>query len=152
MFVNSLPLVETVDRSENVAAFISRTAKNLSDTLLHENYPFVRTASKFDFHPSISYAYQIGVFSEYKTKYGLLVTEGLALDKAKIPVAVFIAGTEDEAAIKISYDTAIYSREIMQKLTECYENVVRELITSDKISDISLTDSRQWDHGQKESG
>ena len=145
MFVNSLPLVESVDSSESVADFIRRAAKNFSDTLLHENYPFARAASKFDFHPSISYAYQIGVFSDYRTKYGELITEEFSGNKAKIPVAVFITGTEDEAEIKISYDTALYSREIMQSLTECYENVVRGLLTCDKISDISITDSRQWE-------
>ena len=145
MFVNSLPLVETVDSSERVANFIKRAAKNFNDTLLHENYPFARTASKFDFHPSISYAYQIGVFNEYNTKYGELVMEELSLDKAKIPVAVFITGTEDEAGIKIVYDTALYSREIMQELAECYENAVRGLLTKDKISDISITNSRQWE-------
>lgn len=145
MFVNSLPLVETVDNSENVADFIKRSAKNFSDTLLHENYPFARAAKKFDFHPSISYAYQIGVLSEYRTKYGALTAEELTSDKAKIPVAVFITGTEDEAEIKISYDTAMYSREIMQGLAECYENAVKGLMTHDKISDISITDSNQWE-------
>jgi len=144
MFVNSLPLVETVDSSENVSDFIKRSAKNFNDTLLHENYPFARAAKKFDFHPSISYAYQIGVLSEYRTKYGALTAEELTSDKAKIPVAVFITGTEDEAEIKISYDTALYSREIMQSLAECYENAVKGLMTHDKISDISITDSTQW--------
>ena len=38
MFVNSLPLVETVNNSETVADFIKRAAKNFNDTLLHENY------------------------------------------------------------------------------------------------------------------
>ena len=145
MFVNSLPLVETVDNSENVADFIRRSAKNFNDTLLHENYPFARAASKFDFHPSISYAYQIGVLNKYNTKYGELTTKELALDKAKIPVAVFISGTEDEAKIKIIYDTALYSREIMQSLAECYENAVQGLLSQEKISDISITDSRQWE-------
>lgn len=145
MFVNSLPLVETVDSSETVADFIRRTAKNFNDTLLHENYPFARIASKFDFHPSVSYAYQIGVLNEYMTKHGELVVEEFSGNKAKIPVAVFITGTEDEAEIKIAYDTALYSREIMQGMTECYENVVREILTRDKISDISLTSQPQWD-------
>ena len=144
MFVNSLALVETVDNSETVTDFIKRAAKNFSDTLLHENYPFARAASRFDFHPSISYAYQIGVLSEYRTKYGELVAEELSGNKAKIPVAVFITGTEDEAEIKVSYDTALYSREIMQSLVQCYENAVLGLLTQEKISDISITNARQW--------
>ena len=32
MFVNSLPLVETIDGSESVSDFIKRTAKNFNDT------------------------------------------------------------------------------------------------------------------------
>ena len=64
-------------------------------------------------------------------------------DRAKIPVAVFITGTENDAEIKVSYDSALYSREIMQGMTECYENVVREILVKEKISDISITNQSQ---------
>ena len=33
----------------------------------------------------------------------------------------------------------------MQSLAECYENAVCGLLTQEKISDISITDSRQWE-------
>ena len=33
----------------------------------------------------------------------------------------------------------------MQSLAEYYENAVRGFLTHEKISDISITDSRQWE-------
>lgn len=144
MFVNTLPLVTTLDHHEKTADFIKRVAVNFSDTIEHENYPFARIASLYDFHPCISYAYQIGVMNDYKVKSGSVTISGLELDMAKVPVSVFINGTEDEAKICVIYDTALYSEAMMTDLAKCIENVVYGLINYDSVSEISLTRDEQW--------
>lgn len=145
MFVNTLPLVENVDNNEKVVDFIRRVAKNFKDTIAHENYPFARIAAKYNFRPNISYAYQIGVTGEeYQTAGGRVEVEGLTLDKAKLPVGVYIVGTEDNAAVQVTYDTALYSREMMSDLATCVENVLGGLLAKDTVAEISLTDKNQW--------
>jgi len=96
MFVNTLPLVMTLDHHEKTTDFLRRVSQNFSDTIEHENYPFARIASRYDFHPQASYTYQIGVINDYNTKYGKMEMEPLSLDIAKLPVAVYIEGGEED--------------------------------------------------------
>ena len=144
MFVNTLPLVMTIDRKEDTVGFIRRAAEGFTDTIAHESYPFARIAAKYDFHPAVSYAYQIGVINEYSTKYGTVSAELFDQNIAKLPVSVFINGTEEAAHISVTYDSALYSEEMMQGLAASIENAVRGLMTCGTLSEISLTDEAQW--------
>ena len=144
MFVNTLPLVMTLDHHEKTTDFLRRVSQNFSDTIEHENYPFARIASRYDFHPQASYTYQIGVINDYNTKYGKMEMEPLSLDIAKLPVAVYIEGSEENAVIKVDYDSSMYSAEMMTGLAESIRNAARGLLVSDNVSDISLTDEKQW--------
>ncbi len=144
MFVNTLPLVTTLDHKENTVEFLKRVSQNFSETIAHENYPFARIASKYDFHPRASYTYQIGVINEYHTNHGTIEVEGLELDIAKLPVAVYIEGSEKNAVIKVDYDTSMYSGEMMKSLADAINNAVNGLISCDNVSQISLTDEEQW--------
>ena len=145
MFVNTLPIVATLDHKEKTADFLRRVSQNFSDTIDHESYPFARIASKYDFHPSISYAYQIGVINDYKTKFGSVSTEELGSDIAKVPISIFIDGTEDDARIIVTYDTALYSGEMMSGLADSIQNAANGLISCDSVSEISLTNEKQWE-------
>jgi non-ribosomal peptide synthetase component F len=144
MFVNTLPLVISIDHKENAADFVRRAAEGFSGTISHENYPFARVAAKYDFHPAISYAYQIGVIDEYNTKQGPAEVELLSQDIAKLPVSIFINGTEEDAYIEVAYDSALYSGEMMRGLAESIENAVHGLLTGRTLSEISLTGETQW--------
>lgn len=144
MFVNTLPLVTTLDHKEKTADFLRRVSQNFSDTIDHESYPFARIASKYDFHPSISYAYQIGVINDYKTKFGSVSAKELGSDIAKVPISIFIDGTEDDANIIVTYDTALYSGEMMRGLADSIQNAAQGLMECDSVSEISLTNEKQW--------
>ncbi len=144
MFVNTLPLVMSIDNEEASSDFVRRAAEGFTETIANEDYPFARIAAKYDFRPSISYAYQIGVINEYRTINGLAETELISQDIAKIPVSIFIDGTEDDAQISVAYDSAMYSEEMMRGLAESIENAVRGLMTCRTLSGISLTDEAEW--------
>lgn len=144
MFVNTLPLVMPIDPKEATADFVRRAAEGFTETITHENYPFARIAAKYDFHPSVSYAYQIGVISEYSTKFGPAVTELISQGIAKLPVSVFINGTEEAAQIAVAYDSALYSEEMMQGFAESIENAVHGFMIYRTLSEISLTGEAQW--------
>ncbi|MBO4915626.1 MAG: amino acid adenylation domain-containing protein, partial [Oscillospiraceae bacterium] len=144
MFVNTLPIVTALDNAETAESFLRRVAKTFSDTIDHERYPFARIAAKYDFRPAVSYAYQIGVMSEYRTKYGAIAAEALKLDIAKLPVALYIDGAEDAAQIRVEYDSSMYSERMMQGLAESIENAVRGLMSGETLSAVSLTGETQW--------
>ena len=144
MFVNTLPLVMAVDHREKTADFVRRAAEGFTDTIDHENYPFARIAAKYDFHPAISYAYQIGVLTDYRTKCGPVSAQALSSDIAKLPVSIFIDGTEEAANIQVAYDSALYTGDMMLGLAESIENAVQGLLSSETLSGVSLTGEAQW--------
>ena len=139
MFVNTLPIVTQIDNTLTVADFTNSLAKQYSETISHEYYPFAKIASKFDFRPAISYACQLGVLNDYSIKGGFVHLEEIPLNTPKIPVSVFINETAKGGSIDISYDKAMFSRGMMIRFAESIENVVREFALREKLSDVSLT-------------
>ncbi len=145
MFVNTLPFVASIDNKETVKDYLHRIAEKYSDTIEHESYPFTRIAGKYDFHPSTSYTWQIGIQNRHITKYGAITVENFDADIAKFPVGVYIEGTETDAVIRVIYDSSMYSEEMMRLLAESVENVLHGLMTCQTLSQISLTSEKQWE-------
>lgn len=144
MFVNTLPLYLKVPESEDTLSFVRRVGQGFIDVLEHENYPFARVAKKFDFKPMVSYAYQIGVLNEITVNGEPVRMEEISLDRAKLPVSVFINGTENNAVVQVTYDRALFSENMMIGFAQSIENVARELTEKQNLSEISLTDEKQW--------
>ena len=144
MFVNTLPLIVTVDHQEKASDYLRRVAKEFYDTIVHEHYPFARIAAKYGFHPMASYTYEVGVMDDYHTRCGDVTADSLNGGEAKLPVGVYIAGSEASASIQVVYDSALYSEAMMRGLAESVENAVQGLMTCDTLAEISLTGENQW--------
>lgn len=145
MFVNTLPLTVKLDNKEDTLSFIKRVAENYSTTIEHENYPFAKAAKKFDFHPSLSYTYQVGVIEEYSARGEKLSVEELPIGKAKLPCSVYIVGSaENGGLVQVNYDEALYSESMMRSFAESVENAVRGLMNEKTLAEISLTGEAQW--------
>ena len=144
MFVNTLPLAITLDNAETVSSFLGRVSEDFAAAIAHENYPFARVASKYDFRPMASYTYQIGVLNEYRVAQGEVEIRDLAVDIAKLPVGVYIEGDEHAARIEVAYDAAAYSEAMMRGLAESVEHALRGLMSCRTLAEISLTGQAQW--------
>ena len=139
MFVNTLPLTMKIDSDSSVENFLRQVNEHFSNTIQHENYPFSRTASKYDFRPSISYAWQVGVLNEYDTKYGKLHLEALDLNIAKIPVSIFINQNRDgNGVISVTYDSSLYSETMMWHFGTSIENILEGFLGKECLKEISL--------------
>ena len=67
MFVNTLALGMNIE-DVSVSDFLRQACDTFDQTLRHEDYPFARIATDYGFRPSIAYAYQVGVLSQYTVK------------------------------------------------------------------------------------
>ncbi len=143
MFVNTLALTSQIDHTQTVAAFVRETADTFQAVIAHEHYPFARLAKRFDFHPGISYAWQVGTLQTHSTKDGELHIEGLALQDAKIPVSVFVE-EENGGTIRIVYDESMYSEEMMKSFGRSIAHVLDEMRIKNTLQDISLTGEEDW--------
>lgn len=144
MFVNTLPLTVKLDNNETTRSFVKRVAETYAATIEHENYPFAKAAQKFDFHPSLSYTYQVGVIDQYAVRGEKLTVEEMSLDMAKLACSVFIIGSlEDGGHVQVNYDEALYSERMMIGFAESIENAVQGLMSKKTLAEISLTNEAQ---------
>lgn len=145
MFIHTLPLTVKFDSSEETLSFVRRVADNYAATIANENYPFAQITQKYDFRPSVSYTYQVGIRSRYSVRDGELQIEDLALSKAKLPVSVYIVGsTEGDGAIQVNYDEALFSESMMRGFAESIENALQGLMSKETLAEISITNEEQW--------
>lgn len=145
MFINTLPLCTKIDNSEETLAFVKRVSEDFAATIENEHYPFSLIAKKYDFHPSVSYTYQVGVLNKYSVNGEKIELEDFELEQAKLPVSVYIMGDPEEGGfIQVNYDKALFSERMMFDFARSIHNVVCGLMTCKTLSQISLTDEEQW--------
>ncbi len=144
MFVNTLALTARIDNEQKVLDFIRATADNFQAVIAHEHYPFSRLSKKFDFHPYISYAWQVGTITTHYAKGKEVIVIPLSPNQAKIPISVFFEEENGYGVIRIAYDESMYSKEMMQGFANAIKNVASELLKKETLKDISLTGEDEW--------
>ena len=142
MFVNTLAL--SADTTPvPIDTFLKETDRNFHETLAHEDYPFSRVAADFDFQPQVMLAYEVGVLESYTVQGKPVGSEVLELESPKFPVSIFINGTEGDETIALSYDDALYSRALMERLADALECTVRGLLGQGSTAGIPLVDGER---------
>ena len=144
MFVNTLPCAVHV-KDQTVREFIQEASDAFYGSLDHENYPFARIASDYDFKGCASYAYQMGVLSAYSINGKEIVRSSPSLSKAKIPFSIFIQNVGGVPSVDAEYDDSLYSRELALHFTESVVAVAEHFAASmdAKVKDISIMSERQ---------
>ena len=70
--------------------FLTETGTNFDKTLTHEKYPFAQIAADYGLSAEILFAYQMGVFDQYRINGQKLDVETLRLDATKFRIAFYI--------------------------------------------------------------
>ncbi|MBP5483207.1 MAG: amino acid adenylation domain-containing protein, partial [Bacteroidales bacterium] len=96
MFVNTLAISSKPGECSTVDEFLRRTDSEFSGVIAHEDYPFARVSSDFDFQPQMMYAYQAGILTEYLVDGTPLKGTSLEIGASKFPLSIFVQGTAEE--------------------------------------------------------
>ncbi len=123
MFVNTLALNANIG-SQSVMEFIRETSEDFDTTLTHENYPFAQIASDYDLTAEIMFAYQLGLFTDYKCQGTSLEMENLELNVPKFRIAFYIREFNGENCVYIEYDDGRYTQSLMQSLADAVSTAV----------------------------
>lgn len=144
MFVNTLPCAVHI-KDQTVREFIQEASDAFYGSLDHENYPFARIASDYDFKGCASYAYQMGVLSSYTIAGKEIVRSSPALSKAKIPFSIFIQNVGGVPSVDAEYDDSLYSSELALHFTESIVATAEHFAAAmdAKVKDISIMSERQ---------
>jgi amino acid adenylation domain-containing protein len=145
MFVNTLALGSVI-AGQTVKEYIAETARNFTETLKHEQYPFAQISADYGFRPEIVYEYQVGVISKYSVGGEPLEEHPLQLDlaKFKMKVAVFDAA-DGNHEITIGYDESIYSQRLAAEFAESITAVLIHFTEAPnaELRHISIMSERQ---------
>ena len=146
MFVNMLAIGLKIDEG-TVADYLKQVSSTFDTTLEHENYPFARINADFGFVPSIAYAYQVGVLSEYKVNGQAIGQELLELNVPKFPINIKI----ESRGVVVQYDDARYSARVAQGLADSIVAVAERMIAEPaaklrKLSIISAAQEEELSH------
>ena len=113
MFVNTLALGMSID-DVSVSEFLHSVSDTFDQTLRHEDYPFARIATDYGFRPSIAYAYQVGVLSEYLVNGKPVGQELLELKVPKFKINIKI----ETRGVVVQYDDSLYSPQLARGMAE----------------------------------
>ena len=146
MFVNTLPLVSTIDPEMRVEDYLHQLSGIFVDTLSNEDYPFAYIAEKFGYAANIMYAYQVGVLNRYVCGGGEMKLQRLGNKKAKFPVAVFVEGSiAQDGTIRVQYDESLFSKDMMTGFAEVVCHVVEQLLAKERLGEVALCDDKMID-------
>ena len=140
MFVNTLALGLNID-DVTVSEFLQKTSETFDETLRHEDYPFARIATDYGFLPSIAYAYQVGVLSEYTVGGKAIRQELLELNVPKFKINIKI----ESRGVVVQYDDSLYSERLGQALAESIVAVVERMVAQPqtKVRQLSIVSKHQ---------
>lgn len=144
MFVNTLAMSAKIGE-QTVMDFLTETGTNFDKTLTHEKYPFAQIAADYGLSAEILFAYQMGVFDQYRINGQELDVETLRLDATKFRIAFYIQEQDGVPGVLIEYDNGRYSQELMQSLGQSIGNAVNAFIRQPEavLKGISLLDKNQ---------
>ena len=140
MFVNTLALGLNID-DVTVSEFLQKTSETFDETLQHEDYPFARIATDYGFLPSIAYAYQVGVLSEYTVGGKAIRQELLELNVPKFKINIKI----ESRGVVVQYDDSLYSERMGNALAESIVAVVEHMMAQPetKVRKLSIVSENQ---------
>ena len=140
MFVNTLALGLSID-DLTVGEFLKATRDTFDETLSHEDYPFARIATDFAFRPSIAYAYQVGVLSDYSVCGEDVGQEVLELNVPKFKINIKI----ESQGVVVQYDDALYSARLGEALAESIVAVAGRMMDHPqaRVRQLSIVSERQ---------
>ena len=139
MFVNTLAISSKPGECGSVDEFLRRTDSEFAGVIAHEDYPFARLSSDFDFQPQMMYAFQAGILTEYLVDGKPIKGTSLEIGASKFPLSIFVQGTAEEPVFALGYDNSLYSEELIRSFGECLQTVVRGLLTDGPLESLALS-------------
>ena len=140
MFVNTLALGLSID-DVTVGEFLKNASDTFDQTLRHEDYPFARIATDYGFRPSIAYAYQVGVLSQYSVNGKPIGQELLELNVPKFKINIKI----ESRGVVVQYDDSVYSERVGRGLAESIVAVATRMMDApqSKLRQLSIVSDNQ---------
>ena len=156
-FVNTLPLRTRVAATDSFRKVVERVRDGLLDALEHQGCPFDVMVQSLPLERDLSrsplFTVMLGLTRAQEEAFRLpgLHTEivPLGLSSSKVDLTFHFVETADGLELDLEYSTALFTRQRMQRLVECFEKMLQAALASPDtaIGDLGLmtpAQSRDW--------
>ena len=127
MFVNTLALgIEIGDIS--VTEFLMQAKDIFNGAMDNEIYPFAKLAAGFNYAADIFYAYQIGINESTVICGQEIKVKEIGERAVKFKTGIYIERENDDTVINVVYNTARFSKSLMDTLSKCILATVYKMI------------------------
>ncbi len=141
MFVKTTPLYYDFSGDMPVCEYLRYIGNDFHETLRNDSVPFGELAGKYGANADVAFIYQANLFRDVPFGNGKITAELLALGECQSDLDVMLMKNSDGYSLTMHYNKAVYSKELIESFGNMYLGIIRGMLTSDMLSDISLTDS-----------
>ena len=145
MMVKTLPVYCHWTADTRIGDFLQAVKKQLLGAMNNDLYSFAELATATGINSDVLFAYQ-GDYLTLGTVCGRPY-KVIALEKNATgsPLDVQIFNTADGPSIHVEYQRNQYSDAFVSDMMQCYANIVRAMLTVERLSDIELVNKAQLD-------
>ncbi len=139
MFVKTLPLGLEIDDISAIE-LVNRAKELLVNSISNEIYPYADVCHKFNYAPSIMYAYQIGVSNDFYINNERIENDFIGERKVKFKTGVYIEKNNGQECIDVLYNDAVYSKGLMKSFANAIAVVTENIIScpEQKVRKLSM--------------
>lgn len=143
LFVRTFPLYFQIDEEASVGDFIAYVKKNYFETMSHDDASFVKLAHSYGIRSDIKYVYQGSMINDFVFDGHVVKKRLMEQDYAISNLDVMIVCDADGYHLLIYYRKALYSEENVLGFAKLYSNVVRGMLSCDRLKEIALTSDEE---------
>lgn len=145
MMVKTLPVLLEIPPDMRASDYLQKVRKEMTETMNHTAYPYMRIASEYGYTAEILLAYQGGVIAEHVLNGCPMQPEELRLDKVKFPMSVNILEKNDSYIVQIQYDDVLFFKSTMQAVADCIAEAAVRLTKNPSLtlSEIGIQTEKQ---------
>lgn len=142
MLVKTLPIICKYDKDTTILDFLKGYTSQLFDSMTNDIYSFAEVSRTFGLKADVMFAYQGDNFNfdNFCGKKSTLID--IPATTAKEPFSLYLHEINNEFVAKSEFRHDYYKDETIDGFIECMDQVAKEFLKKQKISEISLLTDR----------
>ena len=143
MMVKTLPVYSHWTAETRISDFLHDVKQQLLGTMNNDLYSFAEAVAQLGINSDVLFAYQ-GDYLALGTVCGQPY-QAIPLEKNATgsPLNVQVFNTADGPSLHVEYQKNLYSDALVGELMQCYANVLRSMLTVERLSDVELLNAAQ---------
>ncbi len=138
MFVTTLPVLCRVRKDIRITDYLAEMKEQLLGCMANDIYSFADLASETAVRSDVQFVWQTDLLTLPKGSGLQLTREELTFIATGEAISAELYPSDDRLIFHIQYQANRYSEAYIARFVQCYNQVLKDMITLDKLSDVRL--------------